>query len=163
MSSPLTELITRYRSAGVLVDTNILLLYFVGGYDTQRISRFKRTAQFNTEDYHLLLKLLSFFETIVTTPNVLSEVNNLSGKLAGRAYMEKFGDCIQTLDEHYMESARVARLEHFPQLGLTDSGIVHLAANRHLILTDDFRLAKILESRGADVLNFNHIRIFGWS
>lgn len=74
-------LINRYTSKGILVDTNILLLYFVGGIRRSRISQFNRTKQFNTKDYDLLIALLSDFRTVATTPNILTEVSSFIDKL----------------------------------------------------------------------------------
>jgi len=81
MTDPTLRLIHRYRSRGVLVDTNILLLHFVSDYDRELVPRFKRTATFAVDDYDLLIKLLTRFNSVVTTPNVLSEVSNLAGQL----------------------------------------------------------------------------------
>ncbi len=79
MSDHVLQLVERYRSRGVLVDSNVLLLYFVGAYQRQLVPRFKRTAQFTVEDYDLLVHFLSNFRRIVTTPNILTEVNGLLG------------------------------------------------------------------------------------
>lgn len=74
-----TSLIKSYKQRGILIDTNILLLWFVGSVNRQRISKFNRTEKFEPEDYDLLLRLLEyFFPKIVTTPNILTEVNSLS-------------------------------------------------------------------------------------
>ena len=165
MTDSVLRSIQRYHSRGVLVDTNILLLHFVGSYDRELIPRFKRTRTYTVEDYDLLSRLLSQFERIVTTPNILTEVNSLSSQLgepAKEQYFKEFARGIDTLDEKYVESATAAQLEQFPRLGLTDSGIVHLAKGNYLVLTDDFRLYGVLEHLGIDVLNFNHLRLPGW-
>ena len=46
MTNYLDSLFARYRQKGILVDTNILLLLFVGSVNRKRISQFKRTQQF---------------------------------------------------------------------------------------------------------------------
>ncbi len=70
------ELIYKYSNKGLLIDTNILLLYFVGSFDRQHIEKFKRTSQFTIKDFDYLVILLDRFDTLVTTPNILTEVNN---------------------------------------------------------------------------------------
>lgn len=75
------SLLESYRQKGILVDTNILLLYFVGSVNPKRISQFKRTNQFNVDDFQLLVQILGYFQKIVTTPNILTEVSNLTGQL----------------------------------------------------------------------------------
>ena len=39
------ELIRKHRGGGLIVDTNLLLLYLVGKTNPSRISKFKRTRQ----------------------------------------------------------------------------------------------------------------------
>ena len=166
MTDHILDLIQKYHSRGVLVDTNILLLRFVGDFDRDLIPRFKRTAQFVVEDYDLLKGLLVRFDSTITTPHILAEVNSLSGQLGepGRtAYFETFARGIGLLDEQYVESKKAAEIDRFPALGLTDSGIALLATGAYLVLTDDFRSYGILETMGIDVVNFNHIRPIGWA
>ena len=161
MSKHAISLLQRYRSRGILVDTNILLLHFVGSFDRSLISRFKRTQSYTVEDYDLLTEFLSHFDRTVTTPNILSEVNSLSGQMgepARTGYFGHFATRIDILAEEYVVSAEVARIEHFPRIGLTDSGIMHLAKGCYLVLTDDFALCGFLQKEGIDVLNFNHLR-----
>jgi hypothetical protein len=43
-------------------------------------------------------------------------------------------------------------------LGLTDAALCMLAST-HVILTVDFPLSNLLESRKLNVLNFNHLRV----
>ena len=77
MNHVASELIIRYKSLGILVDTNILLCYLVGLLDPKKIPTFKRTSQF-VEDFDLICALLRSLKKIVTTPNILTEVNSFS-------------------------------------------------------------------------------------
>ncbi|MDT9179225.1 MAG: PIN domain-containing protein [Limnospira sp. PMC 1291.21] len=161
MIRDLDILFKRYRSKGILVDTNILLLWFVGATNRDRISRFKRTQQFSTEDYDLLIRIISDFHLIVTTPNILTEVNSLANQLAGderNKCLAVFASIVDNLTEVYLESHRIVKLDHFSKYGLTDSGIINLVANQYLVLTDDLKLASYLQSQSIDVINFNHLR-----
>ncbi len=162
----ITELIVRYKNLGILIDTNILLCYLVGLLNPERIPLFKRTAQFLAEDFALLSTLLGHFKKIVTTPNILAEVNSLSQQLKGADHtklFDIFAKQIQVLDEHYVESRIAAQREEFTRLGLTDSAIIDLTPKKYLVLTDDFTLANYLAKNGVDVINFNHIRVAGWT
>lgn len=163
--SEIDQLIQRYKQTGIFVDTNILLLYFIGAFDQNLIPKFKRTRQFTIEDHTILVRILDFFDKVVTTPNILTEVSNLSGQLGEPAksdYFKKFSSDITLLEEEYMASRDVADMQEFVRFGLTDTGIVHLTRGRYLVLTDDFRLSQYLRSAGVDVINFNHIRIAYW-
>ena len=165
MKDPNVRLVERYCSRGVLVDTNILLLYFVGSYQPDLIPRFKRTDQFTVEDYYLLKSLLARFKSVFTVPNILTEVNSLSGQMpqpTKEQYFGQFAKQIELLDERYLASAAVSQVEEFPKLGLTDSVIMELARDKYLVLTDDSKLYRYLANDGIDVMSFNHIRDLSW-
>ncbi|HKQ08607.1 MAG TPA: PIN domain-containing protein [Blastocatellia bacterium] len=160
------QLIARYSQKGLLIDTNILLLLFIGSYDQNLIRNFKRTVQFTIEDYDLLVVLLRPFNKLVTTPNILTEVTNLSGQLgepARSSYFRTFAEGIKLLEEEYVESQKIAGHAEFVKIGLTDVGIWTVSEGNYLVLTDDFKLSQLLGSKGVDVINFNHLRPLGWT
>lgn len=165
MNDSLENLLSRHRGGSILIDTNILLLLFVGAFDRRLISTFKRTAAFVPEDFDLLLRLIGQIPTVVTTPHVLAEVNSLSGQLGEprrTAYFAHFASRIGVLEERYVASASAAALAAFPRIGLTDGGILSLAGRELLVLTDDFRFSNFLAAANADYINFNHIRSIAW-
>lgn len=162
------KLIERYCTKGILVDSNLLLLYFVGLYDATMIQRFKRTKVFFPDDFALMTRFIGQFRRIVTTPNIMAEVSNLAGQLGGSAkdhFFHSFARKIHVLgsenklDEQYVSSQEASQIEAFVALGLTDSVIIHLANDRFPVLTDDFRLAGILDHLGIDVINIHHLRV----
>ena len=65
-------------SAGLLVDTNLLVLFTVGAVNRDRIETFKRTRQYTRADYDLLVRVLAKFEPLYTVAHVLAEVSNLT-------------------------------------------------------------------------------------
>lgn len=102
----------------------------------------------------------------MTTPNILTEVNSLANQLGEPERSQCFlifSEIIPTLDENYIESRTIATNEKFVRFGLTDCGILNLAIDKYLVLTDDFRLANYLQSVGIDAINFNNIRTWGWN
>lgn len=147
------------------MDTNLLLLFFVGGYDRDLVERFSRAAdRFVSSDFDTLSGVLGGFDKIVTTPHILTEVRNLLGQLGGRARTECFERLalsVASLDEAYVSGALLARKPTFVKLGITDTSIIEVAAAPYLVLTDDFRLYNHLVDRGIDVLNFNNLRSLG--
>lgn len=159
----LDPLLSRYRKAGVLVDTNLLLLYFVGAFDPRRIGRFKRTHTFTPEDHALLLRFLARFERVVTTSHLLTEVSNLAGELRDAVKTGVFAKLtagITLMEEEHAASAELAVQPSFPRFGLADTAVVHHARGRYLMLTDDFRLSQYLQHEAVDVVNFNHLRLY---
>lgn len=163
MTSDTFALINHYTSKGILVDTNILLLYFVGGIRRSRISRFSRTNQFNTKDYDLLIALLSDSRTVATTPNILTEVSSFIDKLGepdrASCYLY-FAQEVPLLQESYIPSRDVASTAWtFPKYGLTDCSMVETARrNEYLVLTDDLKVANFLCLQNVDTINFNDLR-----
>jgi len=159
------ELFERYRQKGILVDTNILLLYFVGRTNRERIKKFNRTEKFVPEDYDLLVGILGSFKKIVTTPNILTEVNSLVNQIGE----PERSNCLRILaqdisifSENYCESQVAASDRKFAQFGLTDCGILVTAKDKYLVLTDDLKLANYLQKQQIDTVNFNNLRVYGW-
>ena len=146
--------------------SDVLLVYCVGVYDPDRIARFKRTAAFTMEDFDLLTQFFSFFEKIVTTPNILTEVNSFSNQLSEDlkpAYYPEFAKQIPLLEQHYLTIVDISTRASFQLLGLTDLGIAKLVRDKYLVLSDDLRLVLHLQNNGIDAINFNHIRTIGWN
>jgi rRNA-processing protein FCF1 len=163
---PVQAMILRHGRNGILLDTNILLLYLIGRFNPAQIERFKRTAKFVQDDYRLLDRLVARFKTIVTTPTILAEVNSLSGQLPESIhlqYLPVFSHEILSFQEDFVASRQLAELPEFIRFGLTDAGVLQTARDRYLVLTDDFRLSQHLVKAGLDVINFNHIRVLGWT
>ena len=164
MKDYIRKLFGKYKRKGVIVDTNILLLLFVGSVNKKRISKFNRTENFSPEDYDLLVEIISYFSKIVVTPNILTEVSNFINQLKEperSQSVESLAKAVTKWDEFYVESITATQVEKFTKFGLTDSGIISLAPGKYLVLTEDFPLANYLQSIGVDTVNFNHIRKSG--
>lgn len=97
------ELLEAYVGRTALVDSNLLLLYIVGKCDPRIIPRFTRTEKYTIKDFELLQALLErVFKTVVTTPNVLTEVSNLATKLQESerfSFRETMRSHVMVLDE----------------------------------------------------------------
>lgn len=128
MSSYAEHVINKFLPRGVLVDTNLLLLYAVGQYDEELLlpGRFDRLAAYSLEDFHLLSRLMSLFQVRVTTPHVLTEVSNWAGYLP---QLQKVV-CLQTFPATFRGFAEIPAEAHvsfehsqFRFLGLTDVAI----------------------------------------
>jgi rRNA-processing protein FCF1 len=161
MKKYINNLLQRYKQKGLLIDTNILLVLFVGRVNRQRISEFNRTEKYTAKDYDVLVKITKNFAKIVTTPNILTEVNSLINQLKEperSRCLVLFSDLLSRIDEFYRESQKISEMDKFAKFGLTDCGILDLARDRYLVLTDDFKLANYLQSVGIDTINFANIQ-----
>jgi hypothetical protein len=158
------QFIEKHRANGLLIDTNLLLLYLVGRTNKNRIQTFKRTQQYTIDDFDLLEILVSRFATLITTPHLLTELSNLA-TLQGteRSRLNAlFKQIVEQTQEFYDESRRIVSDAAFNRLGLADAAITTLCRRNVLVLTDDLALYLGLTERGVDVINFNHIRTFFW-
>ena len=158
------ELIEKHRAKGVLVDTNLLVLFLVGTVNRQRILNFKRTGDFAIADYDLLVRLIGWFGKLIATPHVLSQVSDLTD-LSGIeliAIRELFKVLVENIEESYDTSRVLVGDPAFKRLGLTDAAIATVCSRGILVLTTDVQLHVALQERDIDALNFNHIRPLGW-
>ena len=73
-----TRLIEKYRRNGLLIDSNLFLLWVVGSTNESRIARFNRTQKYSVEDFRLLRILVHEFQEVVTSPHILTELSNLA-------------------------------------------------------------------------------------
>ena len=145
---------------GLLVDTNLLVLYAVGTVNPNRIETFKRTSKYRKSDYDLLVRVLGNFKTCYTVAHVLAEVSNLidlSGpeRLQARLILKT---TISLLDEATLPSMRAAEDALYQDLGLVDAAIGAVArANGCAVLTDDLGLYLRLSHDKVPVFNFTHL------
>jgi hypothetical protein len=155
--------LARHRS--VLLDANLLILFLLGRHRKSLIARFRHSKQYSTQDFELLANFMRRFQILVTTPNILTEVSNLSSKLDSSErllFWDSFSIEIEQLEERPMASAAAAKTPFFRKFGLSDS-VIAAMADDFLVVTDDFALSGILRREGRDVINFNHIRMLGWT
>lgn len=153
-------LLSKHRGNGVLIDTNLLLLLLVGTHDRRRISSFKRTLKYTQYDYQRLAWFSTQFRVHWTTPNILTEVDNLGRQLRQdewKNFSVVFSKFAGAANEIHLSSAEAAGSNNFARLGLADTVTIELR-NKLLILTDDLPLSVAAQRSGLDALNFNHIR-----
>lgn len=158
------DLLSRHRHKGALIDANVLLVYPVGKLDPRRLASFDHTAQY-AGSYPLIARLVAWFSVLYTTPNILTELSNLGGKLG-----ERFYPALQKLvllpdesyKEHYCRSADAVRTTVYSRLGLTDSAIHTIAEQGVLIVTADGPLYRSLIERNLDAININHLIQARW-
>lgn len=158
------QLIQKYRKAGVLMDTNLLLLYIIGTFDATQISKFDKTCDFPSDTFDLLDRVLNKFDKVITTPYILAEVSNWAAQFPSfdknklhPQLFDKFATLVEGLEEIYETSEVIAKNDAFCRLGLADTSIVSLG-NRYLVLTTDGRLTGYLQNNGVDAVDINDLR-----
>ncbi len=149
-------------STGLLIDTNLLVLFTVGRVNRRRIENFKRTRQYTERDYELLRRVIGQFGRLYTVAHVMAEVSNLTDltgieRLQARHVLK---ETIAILQEPEMPSARAAQSRLYEGLGLVDAAIAAVAReHKCAVLTDDLDLYVALFREGLPVLNFTHLRV----
>jgi predicted nucleic acid-binding protein len=152
-------------SAGLLVDTNLLVLYAVGTVNRNRIETFKRTRQYTKADYDLLVRVLRNFDPLYTVAHVLAEVSNLTDLPGAERLQARLAlkETISVLNEAEMPSTRAAEDRLYQDLGLVDAAIGAVArAHNCAVLTDDKDLYLRLSHDNLNVFNFTHVRARAW-
>lgn len=152
------ELVAKYSNAGILVDSNLLFVFCIGILDRVRVSQEKGTREYTPEDFDIVSDFLGRFATILATPNILTELSNLTGRLREdvrnvfrRSMREKL---LAQVEERYVPTKDAMAHFAFERLGLTDAAIGIIAGQEILILTSDLDLAIVLESRKLDCVLF---------
>jgi hypothetical protein len=164
------EMVARYASWGVLVDTNILLIYLAGLWDRTLVERFSRNDKgYTADDFDALDKLIARFQLVLTTPHILTEVSNLSNALGfkrndpdaadhlARVVAFLLSTCEERVPKDTILGERWRPL--LARFGVTDVSIMEACRiHRCLVLTDDAKLCDALGRLDVDVLNFSNIR-----
>lgn len=145
-----------------LLDTNLLAVLLVGQLGVGYIEKNKKTRNYISDDFDLLVKLLGNFKDIITTPHILAEITNLIDWVTGKhrdilfIYLKKF---IEQKQEIYLPAENIIKNSLFNQLGLSDTGMIEVAKTNNLvIITSDLDLYNHSISQNLKAINFNHIR-----
>ena len=150
-------LIDKYKSKGLLLDSNLLLLYLVGAVDPDLVGggQYQRFSSFKAQEVVLLRQLISTFNRVVTTAHVLTEVSNLVGSRNdySRRVLTAFVDTLEIIGEQHLSSYKIARRGEFTYLGLIDSVLAELAGD-FLVVSNDGRMVDMLRQSGIEALKW---------
>jgi hypothetical protein len=155
-----------HKGKSVLLDSNLLLVFLAGSFDPCLFGSFKRISDYTLNDYDLLVRLLSFFKTLLTTPHILTEVSNLANSLPewlkpdwhrNIAVLIASEQDHSGLKEQWTPAIELAKMPEFAAFGITDAALAKLASDA-LVVTEDHRLSGFLQSQGIPVLNFGDLR-----
>ena len=159
--------LARAGKKGIIIDTNLLVIYLVGLYRKELVKDFVTSSAYLPEDFEIVRALMHKykFEKCIVTPHILTEVSNLTFdhfKQPGREeYVRRAIGFIKASLEHDANKDQLINTHHLPKLGFADSSIVEVAKKHgYLVLTEDFLLAKTLADERCLSLNINHIRMY---
>src|SRR5215203_5591640 len=156
MNDYLLELIQKYKQKGLLIDTNILLLFIVGSIDISAIRDFKRTANFSENDFEKVSRFIDYFELKITTPHILTEASDfIDNRQTLQAVLRAY---IENSKEVFLVSLDLSKKETFLMFGLADTSVAYNGKDKYLILTDDRPLYGFLINSKIDAVNLDQIR-----
>lgn len=157
-------IIARKKFDGLIVDTNVMLLFIVGNYDKDYIKHFpfRRTARYSERDFEILLNVFNRFKKIVITPHTLTELSNLSEKVHCYKIEEYFNVFISVLlqfNELNVDKNIILKSPNLYKFGVADFAIWSIARDKkYLVFTDDSKLSGFLSNKKIDTISINEIR-----
>ena len=145
----------------IFIDTNALIVLVVGMIDKSLISSHRRTSIYEIVDFENLAYLIGDLDRIVTTPNVLTEVDNLLNNFQKGhrwTYFQVLKELISNSTEQFIQSKLCLNLDAFFELGLTDTGVLEICKNCDFLITGDSRLSDYASAYGIKVVDLVKIR-----
>ncbi|XOB46488.1 MAG: hypothetical protein ACKKMV_03490 [Candidatus Nealsonbacteria bacterium] len=168
MATYIQFLIRKYFSKGIIIDTNLLILYLIGSWSPDYIGKSRVTYDrgYTVEDFRIINRLLQFFKKIIITPQILAELSNLTFDREASQFKGYFAEVIgfvNKCNEKYISKDDMISKPFLSKIGFTDQSIIEASKNNNLlVLTDDFPLVGFLTSSKCDFINLNHIRAESW-
>jgi hypothetical protein len=158
MNSHIKFLIQKYRSKGILLDTNLLLLYIVGSLDIEYIAKFKRTTQYTTDDFDIVADFLRLFSHTIVTPHILTEVSDfIDNRAMLQALLKIFIE--KEAEEKFTASKEIIQTQGFIEFGLADTATIYTGKDSFLIFTDDNPLYGFLSNSKIDTVSLDQLRL----
>lgn len=150
------------RRGGAILDSNLLLLLFVGLVHRDAIAQCKHTRNhFDEVDYDVLLSITTRLPRILTTPHILTETNAFANQMSEplrMSFRNLVAAHVKLLDERAIPAAELVTDDAFAKFGLTDTAIVSLTQRSLPLLSTDAALCYFVRAKGGLAVNFNHLR-----
>jgi rRNA-processing protein FCF1 len=161
--------VVEFKSKGIIIDTNLLVLFIAGGYDIAYIEKCSRTKNkgYTRDDYIFINNFLGIFDKIYVTPHILAEFSNISfNNINNKEFLKYFEivvKIIKGMSEEYISKDVVLKIPMFKKFGFADTSIYELAKKNNLpVITDEFDLHHYLITKGMTSINMDHIRVTKW-
>ncbi|MCL2845005.1 MAG: hypothetical protein FWE23_06095 [Chitinivibrionia bacterium] len=134
----------------IVLDSNAFILYLAGLVNKNQIGNYARKSDWNSEDFHYLCEIINEEECdIITTPNVLTETDNILNRISGDdkyKYLYLVKNIYLKSIEEYIKSEEASNEGFFDQLGLADSVVLKVAQRSDLLISADSELCRYAEA-----------------
>jgi predicted nucleic acid-binding protein len=141
----------------VIIDTNIFILFLAGQINEKRIKNYTRNSLYTKEDYYFLLNILSNYDRIITSPSILTEVDNILNRITGEdkyRYLILVKTIYKQTIEKYIKTEIISQNLFFDTLGITDSAILMMAKESDLLISGDSSLCDYAKSLNIKTFDF---------
>jgi hypothetical protein len=141
----------------VIIDTNIFILFLAGQINENKIRNYTRNSLYTKEDYYFLLNILSNYDRIITSPNILTEVDNILNRITGEdkyKYLILVKTIYKQTIEKYIKTETISQNWYFDALGITDSAILMMAKESELLISGDSSLCDYAKSLNIKTFDF---------
>ena len=165
-NSYIESLIDKYRTKGIAIDTEILLLLCVGLFDEGLITRFKRTSKYSVDEFKIAQWIIEQISPHLVTPHVLAEFSNLSNNLKERrnGYYSAIDSFLKNEIEIFYPKEDILDEHFFRNLGFADISLFKTCRDKGCVLfTADRPLTDILRGQNIDVINMVEIQSELWN
>jgi len=161
--------IIRDRPEGLIIDTNLLILFLIGKFEVEFIDKCKLTCNnYSRDDYNLLCQIIKLFKKVIITPHVITEISNLSRKaIIDEKLINYFKIFIEFLKTPSLEERNISletffgiKINYISSFGFTDMAIYELSKNNNFaIITDDGPFYQFSSDK-TPTIKFQHIKNF---
>ena len=141
----------------VIIDTNIFILFLAGQINENKIGAYTRNSLYTKEDYYFLLNILANYDRIITSPNILTETDNILNRISGEdkyKYLVLAKAIYKQTIEKYIKTETISQNWFFDTLGITDSAILMMAKESDLLISADSSLCDYAKSLNIKTFDF---------
>lgn len=156
----------KYGKKPLIIDTNVLLLLFIGIFNKDFIERCSLTSgKYSPDDFETLKQVIRYFKSeVIITPYILTEVSNLSKTNIKdpyfHIYFAKITDILRHYQEHHITLENLLKIDFklLSRFGFPDMSIVEVAKQiGAVVLTDEINLHEQLLYKKIPVMKFSYI------
>jgi len=103
------------------------------------------------------LNVLADYDRIITSPNILTEVDNILNRIGGEdkyKYLVLVKTMYKQTIEKYIKTEKITQNWYFDSLGITDSSILMMAKDCELLISGDSSLCDHAKSLNIKTFDF---------
>lgn len=166
--SEIHRYISKKRPEGLIIDTNLLILFLIGRFDESFIKTCSLTKGYDNDDYQLLSKIVTLFRNrVIVTPYIISEISNLSRRDIKNEKLNSYIKAVVVFLSHSSVSERNVELKKIISIevscisnfGFTDMAIFELSKSENMpFITDDSQFYQFAVSKAVPCIKFKIIK-----